>query len=72
MKPDWAEYAKGVEAQLEQLRKDLEPLESGKMKLGEKVSGQDWRDITAETIAHNKTVIGTYETILADIKANKL
>lgn len=39
MKPDRAEYAKGVEAQLEQLRKDLEPLESGKMKLGEKVSG---------------------------------
>jgi hypothetical protein len=35
MAVDWREYAKGVEKQLEQLRRDLEPLESGRIKLGD-------------------------------------
>ena len=42
MAVDWSAYAKGVEAQLDQLRKDLAPLEAGKMKIGERVGGGEW------------------------------
>ncbi|HEX9211242.1 MAG TPA: hypothetical protein VF901_12095 [Bradyrhizobium sp.] len=50
MAVNWREYAKGVEKQLEQLRRDLEPLESGRMKLGEREGSSAWRDVTQEAI----------------------
>lgn len=72
MAVDWREYAEGVEKQLEQLRRDLEPLESGRMKLGEREGSNAWRDVTQETIDRNKQVIATYEAILKDVRENRI
>lgn len=72
MAVDWREYAKGVEKQLDQLRRDLEPLEAGRMKLGERVGSGDWRDVTQEAIDRNKQVIATYEAILKDVRENRI
>lgn len=65
---DLEEYAHGVEAQLTDLRKYLEPLEAGKMQLRSNEGG-GWKDVTAETIAFDKRVIATYEAILKDVRA---
>ncbi|WP_369721268.1 hypothetical protein AB8Z38_30115 [Bradyrhizobium sp. LLZ17] len=54
MAVDWREYAKAVENQLDQLRRDLEPLESGRMKLGEREGSGARRDVTQEAIDRNK------------------
>lgn len=72
MTVDWEAYAKGVEAQLAQLKKDLAPLESGKMRVGERVAGGPWRDVAAESIERNKAAIRTYETILKDVRTNRI
>jgi hypothetical protein len=72
MKPDWEAYAVGVEKQLVQLRKDLAPLEAGELKMGERKDGGQWEDITQEAIDRNKAAIATYETILADVRANRI
>lgn len=72
MAVDWREYAKAVEKQLEQLRRDLEPLESGRMKLGEREGSSAWRDVTQEAIDRNKQVIATYEAILKDVRENRI
>ena len=69
---DWAEYRKGVEQQLEQLHRDLEPLESGQMTLHAREAGSDWRDTTREWIAHLKRTIKTYEDILTAIDSKHL
>lgn len=72
MAVDWREYAEGVEKQLEQLRRDLEPLESGRMKLGEREGSNAWRDVTQEAIDRNRQVIATYEAILKDVRENRI
>ncbi|AJA62532.1 MULTISPECIES: hypothetical protein [Bradyrhizobium] len=72
MAPDWHEYARGIEKQLEQLRKDLEPLESGRMTLGEREGSGAWVDVTQEAIDRNKQVIATYEAILKDVRENRI
>ncbi|MET3299677.1 hypothetical protein [Bradyrhizobium diazoefficiens] len=72
MAVDWREYAKGVEKQLDQLRRDLEPLESGRMRLGEREGSGAWRDVTQEAIDRNKQVIATYEAILKDVRENRI
>ncbi|MBR1328833.1 hypothetical protein [Bradyrhizobium ottawaense] len=69
---DWREYAKGIEKQLEQLRRDLQPLESGSMKLGEREGSGAWRDVTQEAIDRNRQVIATYEAILKDVRENRI
>lgn len=65
---DLKEYARGIEDQLADLRKYLEPLESGKMQLRSN-DGTGWKDTTAETIAFDKRVIATYEAILKDVRS---
>ncbi|PPQ14276.1 hypothetical protein CV770_37955 [Bradyrhizobium sp. AC87j1] len=72
MAVDWREYAEGVEKQLEQLRRDLEPLESGRMKLGEREGSNAWRDVTQEAIDRSRQVIATYEAILKDVRENRI
>jgi hypothetical protein len=72
MAVDWEAYAKGVETDIAQLKRDLEPLEAGKFTLGERVGIGPWRDVTQEAIAHNKKVIATYETILNDVRTNRI
>jgi hypothetical protein len=65
---DLEEYARGIEAQLVDLRKYLEPLESGQMQLRSN-DGTGWKDTTAETIEFDKGVIATYEAILEDVRS---
>jgi hypothetical protein len=72
MSVDWAAYAKGVEADLDQLKKDLKPLEDGTMRVGERVSNGAWTDVTQESIARNKRAIATYEAILKDVRENRM
>jgi hypothetical protein len=68
----WDDYQKRTEAELARARKDLAPLESGEMRLGERRGDGPWRDITEEWIAHHKRTIGTYEAILAALKRKEL
>jgi hypothetical protein len=72
MAVDWEAYAKGVEADIAQLKKDLVPLEGGSMKVGERTAGGPWRDVTAESIERNKRAIATYEAILTDVRTNRI
>lgn len=69
---DWPAYAKGVEAQIAQLKEDLAPLEEGRMKLGERVNDGEWKDVTQEAIERNKRVIATYEAILKDVREKRI
>jgi hypothetical protein len=52
MAVDWEAYARGVEADIVQLKKDLAPLEAGEMTIGERRGSGPWRDVTAEQIGH--------------------
>jgi hypothetical protein len=72
MAVDWIAYAKGVEADIAQLKKDLAPLEEGRMTIGEREGSSAWRDITPETIARHKQNIATYEAILKDVRENRI
>jgi hypothetical protein len=69
---DWHTYAKDVEAELAQLRRDFTPLEAGTMQIVERVGGGEWKDVTQETVDRNKRVIATYEAILEDVRENRL
>ncbi|WP_314961483.1 hypothetical protein [Bradyrhizobium cosmicum] len=69
---DWKAYARGVEADIAQIKRDLAPLEDGTMTIGERESGSDWRDVTPETIARYKQNIATYEAILKDVVENRI
>jgi hypothetical protein len=72
MPVDWEEYARGVEANISQLKKDLAPLEAGEMTIGERRGDGPWRDVTVEAIARNKKAIATYEAILKDVRTNRI
>ena len=73
MPVDWAAaYAKGVEADIDQLKKDLQPLEAGTMRVGERVGNGAWTDVTQEAIDRNKRAIATYEAILKDVRENRM
>lgn len=69
MPVDLEAYAKDVEEQTRQIRDDLEPLEAGKMTIGEREGNGPWRDVTQDMIKHHKSSLRTYELILADLKA---
>ncbi len=69
MSIDLKEYARGIEADLAELKKNLSPLESGDMVLRSREFGGEWRDVTAETIAFDRKVIATYEAILKDVRS---
>lgn len=72
MAVDWEAYARGIETDIAQLKKDIAPLEAGEMTLGERHGSGPWRDVTAESIARNKKAIATYEAILKDVKSNRI
>jgi hypothetical protein len=61
-----------TEARLAEIRKNLAPLESGQMRIGERTGGGPWRDITADWIAQDKRTIGIYEAILAALQKREL
>lgn len=52
--------------QLEEMRKNLEPLESGKMHVGHRGPGTnfEWKDTTAEMIAEKKRYIAELEELI--------
>ncbi|WP_426411967.1 hypothetical protein [Bradyrhizobium ganzhouense] len=66
---DLKAYKRDVEAQIEQIREDLAPLESGKMTVGEREGNGPWRDVTNDVIEHHKSSLQTYELILVDLNA---
>jgi hypothetical protein len=68
---DLAKYAAGIEADIAQLRENIEPLiyRGHKIGISEKI-GQ-WRDITDEVISRNQRTIAIYEAILADIRGKE-
>ncbi|MEH2476265.1 hypothetical protein V1281_002566 [Nitrobacteraceae bacterium AZCC 2161] len=72
MAVDWEAYAKGVEADIAEIKKHLAPLEAGKMKLGERQGDSPWRDVTQEAIDREKRALATYEAILVDVKTNRI
>ena len=59
------EYLSRCEREIADAKRDLEMLESGEMRLGERKMGTGWVDITPRAIEHAKHVISTYEAILA-------
>ena len=69
---DWVAYAKGVEADIARIRDYLTLLESGKLKLSSREVGGQWNDVTQEAIEREQQVLKTYETILVDVKANRI
>ena len=72
MSVDWEAYAKGIEKQIAELREYLTPLEAGEMTLGERQAGGPWRDVTQDAIDREKKIIATYESILKDIRTNRI
>jgi len=65
--PDW--YLKDCEEQLRTLREMLEPLESGKLRLGSRSADQpEWVDATEAQIAHMKRNIAMFERIIERLK----
>jgi len=55
--------------QVRALRDQLEPLESGDMRMGERTAERpEWTDTTDNWIAHLRRVIGTYEQIIERLK----
>jgi hypothetical protein len=69
MAVDLEAYARGIEADLADLRNTLAPLEAGNMKFRSREYGGEWKDVTDEIIAFDRKVIATYETILKDVRA---
>jgi hypothetical protein len=53
------------EAELESLRKQLEPLVSGQMKIGRRSLGSDWVDVTPEQIEQLKKSIAALVAVIA-------
>jgi hypothetical protein len=68
----WDDYRKRIEADIDEAKRDLAPLESGHMYLGERKGGEPWRDTTQEWIAQHKRTIAKYEAILAALKKGEL
>jgi hypothetical protein len=60
-----AGFIRWCEAELESLRKQLEPLESGQMKIGRRSLGSDWVDVTPEQIEQLKKSIAALVAVIA-------
>ena len=59
------DYLRRIEEhELPELRKQLAPLDSGSMHLGERSPNGQWTDTTQHWIDHLKRTIGIYEGIL--------
>lgn len=68
----WDDYKKQTEGNLAAARRDLAPLESGEMHLGERNGNEPWRDTTQEWVVRHKHTIGTLESILMALKRRGL
>jgi hypothetical protein len=68
----WDDYRKRYEAELDQARKDLAPLEAGEQRIGTRTGSGPWRDITQDWIEHHKRTIAKFEAILAALKKGQL
>ena len=68
----WDEQIRQIEVELADLRKNLAPLESGKVKLSSRTENGPWEDITQQAIDRNKRVIQTYEAILAAFRKRQV
>jgi hypothetical protein len=68
----WEDYKKRIEADLAEVRRNLAPLESGGMHLGERKTGELWRDTTQQWITHHKRTIAKYEAMLAALNKGEL
>lgn len=44
---DWAGYRKRITADIAEMKKSLEPLQSGQIVMREREHGEEWRDITS-------------------------
>ena len=69
---DRSGYIRTCEAQIERIRESLEPLESGRMRIGGKLGDGPWEDKTQDWIARHKENIATYEKIIAALKKGEV
>jgi hypothetical protein len=67
-----AQYISDVEASLKNMRESLAPLQSGKLRIQERRSGEDWQDTTRQMIEHHKSSIATLESILAALRSGEV
>jgi hypothetical protein len=63
-------YIERLKGEIVTLRAMLEPLESGKMRIGERRLDEPWLDATNAQIYHLKTTIAMYEAIVDSAEAN--
>jgi hypothetical protein len=61
-------FIRRCEEQLEQLRTQLAPLESGNMTIGSRRGNEAWRDITQERIEQIRLNIDNYEAIIERLR----
>jgi hypothetical protein len=64
---DLHEFRARVEKTVADLHRDNALMESGQIKMNSKNGDEPWRDVTRESIARNKSIISTYELILAGV-----
>ncbi len=57
-------YIDTLKSEVAKLNSMLEPLESGKMRLGERKGGTPWRDTTQAQIDHIRRTIKIYQGII--------
>ena len=60
-----------VEAELEHLGKELAPLQTGQLRLGEREDDGPWKDTTEVRMRHLQRTIGTFKAILAALKEDE-
>ena len=63
-------YIERLKGEIVPLKAMLEPLVSGKMRIGEQRLDEPWLDATIAQIHHLKTTIATYEAIVDSAEAN--
>jgi hypothetical protein len=62
------EYARRIEADIAEFKRDLAPLESGELRLSERKANGPWVDTTQREIDWHKRTIAQYEVILTQIR----
>lgn len=68
----WEDYRKRIESDIAEVKRDLAPLESGKMQLRSAGTNGVMRDVTADWIAHFRRTIKNYEAMLDALKRGEL
>ena len=68
--PVWDTCRILIEANLESCRRDLTPLESGEINVGERLGHGPWIDVTQGAIASCKRTITAYEAVLMALETH--